>query len=81
MEGQNIISMKHQQQTDRLRQEVTAALRNSGYPMLRYIHIATEGSAVILQGKVPNFHMKQLAQAVVIQTKGVGLIRNDLIVG
>ncbi len=73
--------MKHHQRIDPLREEVTEALRKSGYPMLRYIHVATEGTAVILQGNVPNFHMKQLAQAVAIQTKGVELIRNELIVG
>lgn len=45
------------------------------------IDVAIVGEAVILNGNVPTFHLKQLALAAVQSVPGVVLVNNHLKVG
>lgn len=58
-----------------------AALRGSGYPALSFIGCEVRDGEIILEGRVPTFHLKQLAQAVIQQVVGAVRLDNRLAVG
>lgn len=68
------------QQTGRSRLviEVDRALRSTGYMPLRDLHICQQGSTIILHGRVPTYHLKQLAQATAMGVLHVQQVRNDI---
>ena len=55
-------------------------LRESGYPSLRRVQCELNRGVLKLQGRVPNFHQKQLAQVVVNGLEGVDRVINELTV-
>jgi osmotically-inducible protein OsmY len=61
-----------------LAQRVERALRATGYPPLRAVNVSACGRLVILQGRVPSYYLKQLAQAAAMDVAGAGELRNEL---
>jgi osmotically-inducible protein OsmY len=62
----------------RLAQEASRALREAGLPALRDLEIEVTRGVVILWGRVPTYHQKQLAQATVQKLDGVRGIANGV---
>ena len=58
--------------------QVEQALRESGYSPLRNVRALAILSAVRLQGTVPTFHFKQLAQATALNVPGVREVQNEV---
>jgi osmotically-inducible protein OsmY len=58
--------------------QVERALRATGYPALRTIDASVEGRLVVLRGRVPSYHLKQMAQAIALAILGVRSICNDV---
>jgi osmotically-inducible protein OsmY len=65
----------------RLAERVERALRATGYGPLRGIEVTVHGRLVILGGRVPSYHLKQVAQTTALAVPGVHHARNDLEVG
>jgi osmotically-inducible protein OsmY len=63
-----------------LAERVERALRATGYPPLRVVEVSVSGPLTILQGRVPSYYMKQLAQAAAMGVPGVRELRNELCV-
>jgi osmotically-inducible protein OsmY len=64
------------EQDDRLRAEVSERLRASGYLLLRELRCEVLGGVVTLSGRVPSFHLKQVAQAVLLKVEAVRAVKN-----
>jgi osmotically-inducible protein OsmY len=62
----------------RLAQEASRALREAGLPALRELEIEVTRGVVVLWGRVPTYHQKQLAQATIQRLEGVRGIANGL---
>src|SRR5262245_30622460 len=62
----------------RLAQEASRVLREAGLPALRDLEIEVTRGVVILWGRVPTYHQKQLAQATVQKLDGVRGIANGV---
>lgn len=58
--------------------EVERALRATGYLSFRNLQVFQYGSAVILQGRVPTYHLKQLAQAIAMAHGRVVQVHNEI---
>ena len=63
-----------------LESRVSRALAASGYAVLRQIRVSTHDGCVHLEGCVPTFYLKQLAQVTARRAEGAIWIRNDLVV-
>ena len=63
-----------------LRQRVRSALSHSNYAPLRRLDIVAASGKVRLRGEVGSWHLKQLAQEVLLHLDGVGSIENDIAV-
>jgi osmotically-inducible protein OsmY len=61
-----------------LAERIEQALRATGYASLRAVEVSASGGVVILQGRVPTYYLKQLAQATVMEVPGVQELRNDV---
>jgi osmotically-inducible protein OsmY len=61
-----------------LAERVECALRATLYGSLRDLSVTVHVRLVILGGKVPSYHLKQLAQATALSVPGVDQVRNDL---
>lgn len=61
-----------------LLEPVRDALHSSGYSALRRIEIEIHRGTVVLWGRVPTYHLKQLAQWCVQQVTGVRGVGNGL---
>ena len=57
---------------------VAKALRSSGYHSLRDVTVEVENGVLLLWGRVPSYHEKQLAQAIAQRVEGVRGIANGL---
>jgi len=62
----------------RLAQRVERALHVRGYRALRAVTVTVRGPLVILQGRVPSYYMKQMAQEAALEVPGVRKLRNDV---
>jgi osmotically-inducible protein OsmY len=62
----------------RLAERVARALGATGYPSLRRIEVSVGNRLAFLQGQVPSYYMKQVAQAVALNVPGVQELRNEL---
>lgn len=62
----------------RLAERVVHALHASGHGSLQEVEVSVCAGAVTLAGDVPNYYLKQLAQATVLTVSGPRPIRNDL---
>ena len=57
------------------------ALKSSGYRALsRLTCDVVDGDTVVLSGVVPSFHMKQMAQAVILRLQVASRIENRVVV-
>jgi osmotically-inducible protein OsmY len=65
---------------DALAAAAAGSLQESGYPALCFVGCQAHGDQIILDGSVPNYHLKQLAQAVVQRVAGVRCVDNRLAV-
>jgi hypothetical protein len=59
-------------------ERVAEALRRTGYSALTRIDVSVRTGAVLLEGRVTSYHLKQLAQETVRQVFGEAAIRNEL---
>jgi osmotically-inducible protein OsmY len=57
---------------------VRSALTKTGHGWLQRVVVVTEGEVVVLQGKVPSYYLKQMAQVTVMTVPGVEALRNEL---
>ena len=64
-----------------LAQRVERALRATGYGPLRDIGVTVHERLVILSGRVPSYHLKQIAQTTALTVPGAHHVRNELDVG
>jgi osmotically-inducible protein OsmY len=62
----------------RLAESVERAFRTTGYLPLHAIQVFVCGRAVILQGYVPSYYLKQIATLTALSVLGVEKVRNDL---
>jgi osmotically-inducible protein OsmY len=63
---------------DALAFEVDLALRATGYPALRNLNVVVQDGAVLLRGRVPTYHMIQIATAAATLVDGVREVRIEL---
>jgi osmotically-inducible protein OsmY len=61
-----------------LAERVEHSLRATGYGSLCDLSVTVHDRFVILGGKVPSYHLKQIAQATALSVPGVDQLRNDL---
>lgn len=61
-------------------QLVALALEDCGHPQLRRVHVRARKGHVTLEGTVPSYYGKQLAQAVSLGVAGVTTLDNQLAV-
>ncbi len=68
-------------QDDLVRAAVAASLRSSGYLLLRDLHCEVADGVVTISGRVPSFHLKQVAQSVLMKVEAVRAVNNRVEVG
>jgi osmotically-inducible protein OsmY len=73
--------LRQSQEDLRLAARVERALRATGYGPLRGVEVTANARLVILGGRVPSYHLKQVAQATALGVPGARHVRNDLDVG
>jgi osmotically-inducible protein OsmY len=64
-----------------LAEGIERALRATGYGPLRDIGVTVHERLVILSGRVPSYHLKQIAQTTALTVPGAHHVRNELDVG
>ncbi|MBL8826856.1 MAG: BON domain-containing protein [Planctomycetaceae bacterium] len=64
-----------------IRERVQRALQSSGYRPLQRIRCHVDGGVVELQGRLPTFYLKQLAQSLVVKLGEVQAVNNTIEVG
>jgi osmotically-inducible protein OsmY len=62
----------------RVAEEVERTLRATGHIPLRAVKISVCGRVVIVQGRVPSYYLKEVAQTAALGVLGVEELRNDL---
>jgi osmotically-inducible protein OsmY len=65
---------------DHLRSEAVYRLAASGYQSLRKVRCEVAGGVVTLSGTVGSFHLKQVAQTLLMKVKSIQGVRNLLTV-
>lgn len=63
---------------DQLVAQVKRVFRSSGYTPLTKVRVLAEQGHVSLEGEVPTYFMKQIAQTQVLSMAGVRKLHNDL---
>lgn len=61
-----------------LAERASHALRDTGYSALREIIVFERDGAIVLEGRVASYHLKQLAQEAVRQAFGGAVVCNEL---
>lgn len=61
-----------------LAERVERALRATGYSPLRDIQVTVHARVVMLAGRVPSYHLKQVAQTIALAVVGAHRVSNDL---
>ncbi len=56
--------------------EVVGRLRSCGHPALQYVQVSEESRTIVLEGTVPSFYLKQLAQTLAQTVDGVARVVN-----
>lgn len=67
-------------QDAQLEQDVRQALRSSSYGSLRRVQVRVDMGHVAIEGSVPSYYLKQMAQAVAMSFSEVESLQNDLLV-
>lgn len=57
---------------------VRDALAQTRRSWLQRVVVTAEGGTVVLQGQVPSYYLKQMAQAIALALPGVERVRNEL---
>ena len=65
---------RHPQLIDEARER----LDQSGYPCLSQLQCKATDGVLVLEGSVPTYYLKQLAQTLVRKIKGVKIIANNV---
>ena len=63
-----------------LESRVHQELATCGYAVLHQIRVSSRGGCVHLEGRVPSFYFKQLAQVAARRAEGVTWLCNELVV-
>ncbi|MCC7421057.1 MAG: BON domain-containing protein [Planctomycetaceae bacterium] len=63
---------------DRLRDEVIRALHRSGYSTHWNVMVTVQSGRVCLAGRVPTWHLRQVAQAAALSVGGVERVESTL---
>jgi hypothetical protein len=58
--------------------QIESRLKHSGYRSLRKVGCEVAGDSFVLWGSVPNYHMKQMAQALAGEVVGPAKIKNRI---
>jgi hypothetical protein len=58
-----------------------AQMRSRLGSRVRDLRVMMDGDGVVLEGRAPSFHAKQLAQHAAMQLAGLPIIANDIVVG
>lgn len=66
--------------TSPLPEAVSVQFRDRGEWKLREVQVTEEAGCVVLNGRLPSFYLKQLAQTIAGSVDGVSLLRNDIVV-
>lgn len=61
-----------------LRVRVDQALRATGHMRLRHLSVRVRDGHVVLEGRVPSWYSKQLAQTAALSVQGVSSLSNEL---
>ncbi|HWB10267.1 MAG TPA: BON domain-containing protein [Pirellulales bacterium] len=61
--------------------DIQQALRSSGYPALNRVKVAATGDGIVLRGRVPSYHLKQIAQEMALRTAPGERVNNKIDVG
>ena len=61
-----------------LAERIKGALDATGHGSLRGVEITVRAGAVLLEGRVPSYFLKQLAQETALAVPGAHQVRNDL---
>jgi hypothetical protein len=61
-----------------LTESVERALCESGYCVLRRLHVVERGSGIVIEGVVSTYYLKQLVQAVAMRVAGGTAVQNDV---
>jgi osmotically-inducible protein OsmY len=59
--------------------QVQKGLRESGYPALSHVKVIESDGLVTLQGSVPSYYLKQVAQSIALGVEGVRNTANELV--
>lgn len=65
---------------NQLMARIKRVLRSTGYAALFQIRVLVEQKDVRLEGQVPTYFLKQIAQTQVLSLKEVRFVRNNLVV-
>ncbi|QDT91559.1 BON domain protein [Gimesia algae] len=60
--------------------QITRVLRSTGYADLSQIRVSVEQGDVLLEGQIPTYFLKQVAQAQVLPLEEVKFVSNNLVV-
>lgn len=58
--------------------QVAAALIRAGYYGLRELKVSEQGGAIVLEGRLSTYYMKQMAQEAAMAVDGVNRIENHI---
>ncbi|MEZ6049465.1 MAG: BON domain-containing protein [Planctomycetaceae bacterium] len=59
-------------------QAAIKSLKQTGLKSLRHIEVFEDNGQIILRGWAPTFHLKQVAQTLVMKTEGVHHLKNEI---
>ena len=62
----------------RIEKAVRTQLNSTGYPLLSAITYRFHDGLLVLNGEVPSFYLKQVAQEVVRRVNGVETVENEI---
>ena len=79
-EQQQYVRMSRQLDDEILESRVRQEFATCGYSALRQVHVSSRGGCVYLEGQVPSYYLKQLAQVTALRAEGVTWICNELAV-
>ncbi len=65
---------------NQLMARIKRVLRSSGYASLIQIRVVVDQGHVSLEGEVPTYFLKQMAQSQILSVEGVRSVKNTLVV-
>ena len=76
--SERISSAVGEPQDRSLERKAVDCLENSPYRILRQVHCRAHNGVLTLSGRVPSFHMKQVAQTIVMNQAHIPRVVNQL---